>query len=106
MRTVSAFIVSAFLVGPATASDKGPSAEETAAYITAKLKNCGTFMPEEEDRQVQVRAAIDGHNVTISSSSTKFGSGSQSTSISEFNIREISNLMYSSGSEDVVADVA
>ena len=84
MRIVSALIVFTLLfgAGPASAnSDKGPSAEETAAYIAAKLKNCGTV------ERTQVRAAIDGPDVTITENTNT--PDFQSSETVEFNIREI-----------------
>ena len=70
MRIASALIALGSLVAavPATASDNGPTAEESAAYIAAKLEQCRPSEPRAPDGtqiRTEARAAIRGPTVSI-----------------------------------------
>ena len=95
MRTVSALIVLALLFGssPASASpDKGPNAEETAAYIAAKLESCGRFTWG-PDIPMRARSVIQGP--AISMVTTIFEqTGPAVSRIHRFDIRDIHKVEY------------
>ena len=95
MRIVSAFIVFGLLIGsgPAPASpDKGPTAEETAAYIAAKLENCGRFTWG-PDIPMRARSVIQGPAVSVVTTIFE-KTGAAVSRIHRFDIRDIRKVEY------------
>ena len=96
MRIASALVALGALVAaaPATASsDKEPSAEETSAYIAAKLENCRSF--KWGQHRFQVRATVDGPDIAIS---LKLG---QAEDTPEFDIRDIHDVEFIGNNVDL-----
>lgn len=90
MHIVQAVIVFGILfgVGPALASSgKGPTAEETATYIAAKLENCGAFRWGSDKDRISLRAAMRGPDIAISQTR-------QPRYSSTFNMRNIDKVEF------------